>query len=164
MSEHDTNDKKGSQAALIVIGAVLVLIGLSTLGDPLGLPNMAKAFSRAFGAWRQWSLAIAAIVAGVLLIVTAARGGVNFRVPTRSDRLYRSPREKMISGVIGGLAEYLGMDPTVLRLAVVAFALLVDAWPVFVVYVVASIVVPVGPPSPPEQDRSITSTQEAPPQ
>ena len=31
-------------------------------------------------------------------------------------RLYRSRRNSMIAGVCGGLAEYLNMDPTVVRL------------------------------------------------
>ena len=31
-------------------------------------------------------------------------------------RLYRSKNEKMIAGVAGGLAEYLDLDPTIIRL------------------------------------------------
>ena len=31
-------------------------------------------------------------------------------------KLYRSPDNRMIGGVCGGLAEYLGVDPTVVRL------------------------------------------------
>jgi phage shock protein C len=31
-------------------------------------------------------------------------------------RLYRSRRERMLGGVCGGLGEYIGMDPTVVRL------------------------------------------------
>ena len=30
-------------------------------------------------------------------------------------KLYRSRRNRIIGGVCGGLAEYLGMDPTVVR-------------------------------------------------
>ena len=30
-------------------------------------------------------------------------------------RLYRSPKEKMISGVCGGLAEYIEIDPVIMR-------------------------------------------------
>lgn len=33
-----------------------------------------------------------------------------------SKRLYRSKRERMIAGVCGGLAQYLGLDATILRL------------------------------------------------
>jgi phage shock protein C len=31
-------------------------------------------------------------------------------------RLYRSNNEKMIAGVCGGLAHYMGLDPTIVRL------------------------------------------------
>jgi phage shock protein C len=39
-------------------------------------------------------------------------------------RLYRSRTDKQIAGVAGGLAEYLGVDPTVVRVlwVVAAFA------------------------------------------
>lgn len=33
-----------------------------------------------------------------------------------TKRLMRSKRERMIAGVCGGLAQYLGLDPTVVRL------------------------------------------------
>ncbi len=31
-------------------------------------------------------------------------------------RLYRSNTDKMIAGICGGLAQYLGVDPTIVRL------------------------------------------------
>jgi phage shock protein C len=34
----------------------------------------------------------------------------------QTKRLYRSRQERMLGGVCGGLAEYLGLDPTVVRL------------------------------------------------
>jgi phage shock protein C len=37
-------------------------------------------------------------------------------------RLYRSSTNKMISGVCGGVAEYINIDPTVVRLLWVVFA------------------------------------------
>jgi phage shock protein C len=38
-------------------------------------------------------------------------------------RLYRSRDERMVAGVAGGLAGYFGVDPTLVRLAFVAFTL-----------------------------------------
>ena len=38
-------------------------------------------------------------------------------------RLYRSRDERMIAGVAGGLAQYFSVDPTLVRLAFVAFTL-----------------------------------------
>ncbi len=39
-------------------------------------------------------------------------------------RLYRSDTDKMLGGVCGGLAQYLDVDPTVIRLIFVLAALL----------------------------------------
>jgi len=41
-----------------------------------------------------------------------------------ADRLYRSRDERVIAGVAGGIAENLNLDPTIVRLAWVVFALL----------------------------------------
>jgi phage shock protein C len=38
-------------------------------------------------------------------------------------RLYRSRKDRMIGGVCGGLGEYLNVDPTLVRLLFVLFAL-----------------------------------------
>jgi len=58
-------------------------------------------------------------------------------------RLYRSRRERMIGGVAGGLGEYLGVDPVVIRLL---FALLVvtTGWGVLL-YVILWVVMPEEP-------------------
>ena len=42
-------------------------------------------------------------------------------------RLHRSHKERLVFGVSGGLAEYVGVDPTVVRLAFVAVALIPPA-------------------------------------
>ena len=39
-------------------------------------------------------------------------------------RLYKSRDNRMISGVCAGIAEYFGIDPTLVRLAWVVFSLL----------------------------------------
>jgi phage shock protein C len=39
-------------------------------------------------------------------------------------RLYRSRSDKMIAGVCGGLADYLGIDSTIVRLVFVALFLI----------------------------------------
>lgn len=38
-------------------------------------------------------------------------------------RLYRSRDERMVAGVAGGIAQYFNVDPTLVRLAFVAFTL-----------------------------------------
>ena len=59
---------------------------------------------------------------------------------TEVRRLYRSRDERMIAGVAGGLAEFLGMDPTVIRLIFV-FSLFLGGTGLLV-YLVMMLVVP----------------------
>jgi phage shock protein C len=55
-------------------------------------------------------------------------------------RLYRSSRNKMICGVCQGLAEYMNIDPTIVRLLWVIFAF--SGIGLFA-YIVAAIIMPV---------------------
>lgn len=59
-----------------------------------------------------------------------------------NKRLYKSRDEKMIDGVCGGIAEYFGIDPTLVRLI----------WAVFgatgggiLAYIIAAIIIPTRP-------------------
>ncbi len=55
-------------------------------------------------------------------------------------RIYKSNTEKKLSGVCGGIAEYFDLDPTVIRLAWVAFTLLGGSG--ILAYIIAAIVMP----------------------
>lgn len=57
-----------------------------------------------------------------------------------SKRLYRSSLDKQVGGVCGGLAEYLGLDPSLVRIA--AILLMFVGGTGFLAYLVAWIVVP----------------------
>ena len=60
-------------------------------------------------------------------------------------RLYRSRKDRVICGVAGGLAEYLDIDPILVR---IGFVLLAFAWGVTIVaYIILAIAVPseIGP-------------------
>lgn len=57
-------------------------------------------------------------------------------------KLYRSERNKMICGVCQGVAEYINIDPTVVRLLWVIFGF--TGLGVFA-YIVAAIIMPVQP-------------------
>jgi phage shock protein C len=103
-----------------------------------------------FGGWWQdavrqafriaWPLALIAL--GALLYLSATRGGL--RGGTPGKRLYRS-RERMVGGVLAGVAEYLGTDPTLVRVLYVVFGVLTGVGPAIVVYIIAMIVVPEQP-------------------
>ncbi|MEI7744376.1 MAG: PspC domain-containing protein [Chloroflexota bacterium] len=62
-----------------------------------------------------------------------------------TDRLYRSPTDQVIAGVAGGMATWLDIDPSLIR---IAWALLAigSAGIVVLVYIVMMIVVPLPPP------------------
>ena len=58
-------------------------------------------------------------------------------------KLYRSRSDRMVAGVASGLGEYLNMDPTIVRLLFVLFAL--AGGPGLLVYLVMMLVVPEEP-------------------
>lgn len=58
-----------------------------------------------------------------------------------AKKLYRSTDQRMIAGVCGGLAEYFGIDVTIVRLIAVAL-LLPGGLPGFLPYIIMWIVVP----------------------
>ncbi len=56
--------------------------------------------------------------------------------------LRRSSSDKMIAGVIGGLARYFGMDSTVARIAYVILSVISVAFPGAVVYIILWVIMP----------------------
>lgn len=64
---------------------------------------------------------------------------------TETDsRLRRSRSDKMIAGVIGGLARYFGFDPTVARVLYVILSVISVAFPGILVYILLWIIMPEG--------------------
>jgi phage shock protein C len=59
-----------------------------------------------------------------------------------TKKLYKSDTDKVLAGVIGGLGEYLDMDPTILRLAYILITVLTGVVPAIVAYFIAVLVVP----------------------
>jgi len=60
----------------------------------------------------------------------------------RPRRLTRSNRNKMIAGVCGGLAEYLDMDPTLMRVLYILVSVLSAAFPGVIAYIVLMFLMP----------------------
>ena len=58
-------------------------------------------------------------------------------------KLFRSNTNKKIAGVCGGLAEYLNMDPTVIRLIWVLVALFAGAG--LLAYLICALIIPEKP-------------------
>lgn len=59
-----------------------------------------------------------------------------------NKKLYRASENKMICGVCQGIAEYVNIDPTVMRLLWVLFGLFGLG---IIVYIVAAIIMPMQP-------------------
>ena len=59
--------------------------------------------------------------------------------------LYRSRRYRMLAGVCGGLAEWLGWSPTWVRFLFVLISILSVAFPGIIVYIILWVVMPNAP-------------------
>lgn len=70
---------------------------------------------------------------------------------TSTSRLYRSASDKVVAGVCGGLASYFKIDPAIVRIAFVAFALIGGAS--VLLYLVLWIAVPLGDVAPSSAPR-----------
>ena len=60
-----------------------------------------------------------------------------------NKKLYKSNTNKMLEGVCGGIAEYFGIDPTIVRLAWVVFCALGGSG--ILSYIIAAIIIPSAP-------------------
>jgi phage shock protein C len=60
-----------------------------------------------------------------------------------SKRLYRSRKNRMIGGVCGGIAEYFGIDPTLVR--VLCVLVTVPPGPGLLVYLACWVIIPEQP-------------------
>ena len=58
-------------------------------------------------------------------------------------KLYKSNQNKMIDGVCGGIAEYFGIDPTVVRLIWALFSLMGGSG--ILAYIIAAFIIPRSP-------------------
>ena len=56
--------------------------------------------------------------------------------------LVRSRENRMIAGVVGGLAEYFGIDPTLARVLYVVGSIMSAAFPGILVYAILWVVIP----------------------
>lgn len=58
-------------------------------------------------------------------------------------KLYKSNQNKILDGVCGGIAEYFGIDPTVVRLIWALFSLMGGCG--ILAYIIAAIIIPRNP-------------------
>lgn len=98
------------------------------------------------------SLLIVTFLTGILpmaalyLIAWAAMPlGPKHYVEIPRKKLYRSRKNRKISGICGGLAEYFKIDATLVRIAVIALLLITFAIPVIVSYLIGTFIIPENP-------------------
>jgi phage shock protein C len=57
-------------------------------------------------------------------------------------RLYRSDKNKILAGIFGGLGDYFGVDPVILRVVYIFIAVFTAFIPGIIVYLFAIVIVP----------------------
>ncbi len=62
-----------------------------------------------------------------------------------AKRLYRSRTDRMLAGVLGGLAEYFGLDPSLVRIGYVLVTFFSAGIPGILLYLVVALIVPTAP-------------------
>lgn len=156
------NDKRSN--VLAILGGVFVAVGLLSL-LVLVLGPVAHVLLWLTGI--LWPVVLVAL--GIVLLTRGRRTGQQSAdvsqtgedstapgVASGAKRLYRSRTDRMIGGVMGGLADYLGMDPTIVRIAYAVLTLATGIGTGIVLYIVAMFVVP-------EQSYSSSGSANVPP-
>ncbi len=59
-----------------------------------------------------------------------------------TKKLYKSSKDRVLTGVIGGLGEYFNIDAVILRLLWLVIVIFTGVVPGLVVYVVAALIIP----------------------
>ena len=57
-------------------------------------------------------------------------------------KLYKSSSDKMLAGVLGGFAEYIGVYSTLVRLVYVLIAMFSAGFPGILFYIICALVIP----------------------
>lgn len=60
----------------------------------------------------------------------------------KSKILYRSQKNRVIAGVLGGLADYIGIDANLLRLIWIVLTAITGFIPGIVAYILAALIIP----------------------
>lgn len=60
------------------------------------------------------------------------------------NRLTKSKSNRMVSGVLGGISDYIGIDPTIVRVIYVVLTFCTTVFPGIVLYFVLAMIMPEG--------------------
>lgn len=71
--------------------------------------------------------------------------GPSTYIELKCTKLYRSVKNQKVSGICGGIAKMLYIDPTIVRL-IVLFALVLTAiFPILITYIIGTFIIPENP-------------------
>ncbi|WP_077613954.1 PspC domain-containing protein [Caenibacillus caldisaponilyticus] len=57
-------------------------------------------------------------------------------------KLYRSRNNRMLAGILGGIGEYLDVDPTVVRVVYLILLILTAVFPLVLIYLALYFIIP----------------------
>ena len=60
-------------------------------------------------------------------------------------KLYRSNSNRVLAGVCGGIAEYIDVDPTLIRVFYMALSIFSAAFPGLLLYILLLLIIPLRP-------------------
>lgn len=129
--------KDPRSGAAAIGGLALIAFGSWWLLQATGIVPAAllDAIERSVGA-------LAVIGLGVAVLVVSRR--TTFTMPAAGTRLYRSRSDRWVAGVLGGLGTYLGVDPVLLRIAVILLTV-IGAGSFVIAYIVMWVLIPEEP-------------------
>jgi phage shock protein C len=127
----------------LLVGIVLIATGLSFLAETFNLipPVVQVVLDQVRRA--SWPLLL--VLIGVLVILVSVRGGSKLLRPSATGKLFRSRSDRMIAGVCGGLASYLGIDAMIVRVVFVLAAWTIGVWQGLIAYIVLAMIIPSEP-------------------
>ena len=131
-------DRRSDWTVLVGI-ALVVLGGWLLLGRFFGWIVAPVVVVLAMIARIGWPLLLIAI--GILLVLRARGGGWN----PAGGRVFRSRNDRMITGVLGGVAQWLGVNPMPVRVVYALFTLFTGVGLGIVLYVLGTILLPEEP-------------------
>lgn len=153
----DATKRRKSQNSGLIIGVILILVGLAFLSSNWQWtyfhfkPFHWNIFRPWFMGWdKLWPLII--ILIGVLYIYHILKSDkksdtkestITSNAAVSIDRKFtRSRKEKMIGGVCGGLAEFINIDPVIVRILWIVITLFSGFIFGVIVYIILLIIIP----------------------
>jgi len=130
---------KAAQVAIIV-GLCLIVFGLYRVFTLFSRSPWWAAVASVTGTAFSFLWPVVLIGAGAFLVWAARRGKFKGIVLDFSRPLRRSATDKRFTGLCGGIAQYLSIDSTIVRVLFVVFLLLAPVLTV-IVYIVVSLIV-----------------------